>query len=67
MTITVGDLIRRLQAFPADADLTFSGVLHFYRLKSRGANNVNVEFNESVYRTDTGEWVIEGDRASPRD
>jgi hypothetical protein len=67
MTITVGDLIRQLQSFPADADLTFSGGLHFYRLKTRGPNDVNVEFHENVYRTDAGEWVVEADPASPRD
>lgn len=67
MTISVGDLIKQLQLFPADADLTFSGGLHFYRLKVRGPNNVNVEFNENVYRTGTGDWVVDGDPASPRD
>ena len=67
MTMTVGDLIKQLQIFPADADLTFSGGLQFYRLKKRGPNLVNVEFNENVYRTKTGEWVVEGDAAAPRD
>lgn len=67
MTITVSDLIRQLQVFPADSEVTFSGGLHFYRLKARAPNNVNVEFNENVYRTKTGEWVVEGEPASPRD
>ena len=67
MPITVGDLVRQLQAFPADTEVTFSGGLHFYRLKVRAPNNVNVEFAENVYQTETGKWMVEGDPSAPRD
>lgn len=43
---TVGDLRRQL-AFCNDGDkLTFSGGLSFYRVKSYGDDEVNIEFNE---------------------
>jgi hypothetical protein len=43
---TVGDLRSQL-AFCKDSDkLTFSGGLTFYRVKSYGDDDVNIEFNE---------------------
>lgn len=44
--LTVGDLRRQLAAFDDDTKLTFGGGLTFYRLKMRGENLVNLEFNE---------------------
>lgn len=44
---TVGDLRRQLE-FCNDSDkLTFSGGLTFYRVKSYGDDEVNIEFNEA--------------------
>jgi hypothetical protein len=56
--ITVGDLRRKLAAFPDDAELFFGG-LTFYRLKSRGDLLVQLEFNESVYRDPDGTLVAQ--------
>lgn len=44
--ITVGDLKRQLAAWPDDAELEFQGGMTFYRLKMRGKNMVQLEFNE---------------------
>lgn len=44
--ITVGDLKRQLAAWPDDTELEFQGGMTFYRLKMRGKNMVQLEFNE---------------------
>lgn len=46
--ITVGQLKSQLEAFRDDDVLEFGG-LDFYRLKRRGAQIVQVEFNQQVY------------------
>jgi hypothetical protein len=56
--ITVGELRRQLAAFADDAELYLGG-LHYFRLKQRGPNVVQLEFNEQVYRTAEGELVVE--------
>ena len=55
--ITVGDLRRRLDAFPDDAEVSFGG-LTFYQLRTRGPNLVLMEFSQTVYRTDDGKLVV---------
>jgi len=55
--ITVGDLRRRLEAFPDDAEVSFGG-LTFYQLRTRGPNLVLIEFSQTVYRTDDGKLVV---------
>ena len=42
--LTVGDLKSMLSGYENDMELNFSG-LDFYRLKQRGPNLVQVEFN----------------------
>lgn len=56
--ITVGDLLDQLKHYPRDAKLSFSG-LDFYRLKWRGENVIQVEFNQPVYRNSEGLVVVE--------
>ena len=55
--ITVGDLRRRLEAFPDDAEVSFGG-LTFYQLRTRGPNLVLMEFSQTVFRTDDGKLVV---------
>ena len=55
--ITVGDLIRQLRVFSESDELSFNG-LDFYRLKKRGPDLVQVEFNQLVYRDDTGKLIV---------
>lgn len=53
---TVGELRRDLAAYSDDDELFLSG-LSYYRLKHRGEGLVQLEFNEAVYRLNTGELV----------
>ncbi|MEX0899438.1 MAG: hypothetical protein WD081_01965 [Gammaproteobacteria bacterium] len=57
--ITVGELKQHLKAFNDDEILDFSG-LEFYRLKSRGPKQVQVEFSQIIFRRDDGKFVIDG-------
>ena len=60
--ITVGDLRRQLAVFDDDTEVFFGGgedALEFYRMKLRGKNLLQFEFNQQVYRTDSGELVVE--------
>lgn len=56
--LTIGDLKRMLAGFDDNDELDFSG-LDFYRLKIRGPNLVQVEFNQQVYRNAEGDVVVE--------
>lgn len=58
-TITVGALRNALKDFPDDCEIMFSGLTYF-RLKLRGENLVQMEFDEPVYRTDDGRVGISG-------
>jgi len=51
-------LIDHLRGFDQDAEL-YMGGLEFYRLKQRGPNLVQLEFNQSVYRDETGKLIAE--------
>ncbi len=58
MLITVGQLLEQLKHYPPETRLSFSG-LDFYRLKWRGDDLVQVEFNQIVYRNAEGCVVVE--------
>ena len=59
MDITVGDLRKMLEGFNDDDELSFSG-LDFYRLKRRGPDLVQVEFNQHVHKdSKTGKVSVE--------
>ncbi|MGS3448538.1 hypothetical protein ACB376_11100 [Klebsiella electrica] len=56
--LTVGELLDQLKHYPRDTKISFSG-LDFYRLKWRGENLVQIEFNQQVYRNAEGLVVVE--------
>jgi hypothetical protein len=57
---TVGDLRRHLADWPDDMELIFSDDgLDFYRLKDRGANVLQMEFNQTISKDkETGEAKV---------
>jgi hypothetical protein len=57
-SITVGDFKEMLNAYDDDMWLDFS-MLDFYRLKQRADDLVQVEFNQTVYRDEEGNVVVE--------
>jgi hypothetical protein len=57
-TITVGRLRQELKMFDDDTELSFGG-LEFHRVKSRGDNLVQIEFNELVYLDASGRVVVQ--------
>jgi hypothetical protein len=57
-TIKVGDLRAALEPYEDDFDLSFSG-LRFYRVKTRGENIAQVEFDQPVYLNEHGCVVVE--------
>jgi len=59
--MTVGEFKKQLEGWPDDYEITFSGVLDFYRLKQRDTKLVDVEFNQTVFRNDKGEWQVIGE------
>lgn len=52
-SITIGELKAHLDSYPDNYSLSFSG-LDFFRLKQRGETRVNMEFNQQVYRDESG-------------
>jgi hypothetical protein len=56
--ITVGELKSQLELCNDNDELYFSG-LDFYRLKRRGPDLVQVEFNQSVYLDNQDQVQIE--------
>lgn len=56
--ITVGDLRRDLALYPDTYEVSFSG-LQFYRVKQRGPDLIQIEFDEQVYRDGNGQVVVE--------
>tara|TARA_B100000700_G_scaffold81744_1_gene91966 strand:+ start:16081 stop:16269 length:189 start_codon:yes stop_codon:yes gene_type:complete len=59
MEITIGELKRMLEVHSDDDVLSFSG-LDFYRLKRRGEDLVQVEFNQHVYKDrQSGKVIVE--------
>lgn len=55
--IPVHTLLESLQALPDDAEISFSG-LTFYRVKPRGNNVFQIEFNELVSRSPDGVLTV---------
>lgn len=47
-SMTVGALLDSLKGEPRDTKIIFQGSLSFYRLKRRGEDLIQVEFNEPV-------------------
>lgn len=56
--ITVGDLLNALKIHNPNAELYFGG-LDYYRVKRRGPDTVQIEFNQSVYLDENDQVVIE--------
>lgn len=57
-TIDLKTLLDQLEEYPSDMRVSFSG-LDFKRVKQRGQNMLQIEFNQSVYRTDEDLLVVE--------
>lgn len=57
-TMELGDLLRQLEGYPPETRVYFGG-LDFYRVKARGDDQIQIEFNQSVYRTDKDILVVE--------
>jgi hypothetical protein len=57
-SITIGDLKEHLAAYPDHYSIDFCG-LDFYRLKQRGEQHVQMEFNQSVYLNPEGRVVVQ--------
>lgn len=64
--LTVGDLKRDLERWPDDMVIHMNG-LTFYRLKKRGENLLQMEFNQIVYIDDHGIVRISHERPDPGD
>ncbi|WP_173424342.1 hypothetical protein [Serratia symbiotica] len=57
-TIDLKTLLDQLEGYPSDIRVSFSG-LDFKRVKQRGQNMLQIEFNQSVYRTDEDLLVVQ--------
>lgn len=58
--MTVGELREHLKAIPDDARIFFGCYgLEFCRVKWRGENLVQIEFNQSVYDDEHGNVIID--------
>jgi len=57
-TTDLGTLLDQLEGLPRETRISFGG-LDFYRVKRRGPDLVQIEFNQSVYRTDEDLLVVE--------
>lgn len=60
-TMTVGELRQRLAGLPDDAEINFGG-LSFYRIKKRGDNYYQFEFNETVAQSPEGRLGVQDHR-----
>lgn len=56
--ITVGELIMHLQSYHT-SDHLYMGGLRFNRLKRRGEDLVQLEFEQQAYRDDAGDIVVD--------
>ena len=57
--MTVGDLKKHLEQYPDNYEINFSWGLEFSRLRPRGAEVVNMEFNQVVYKDKNGKWHVD--------
>jgi len=64
MKITVRELIEDLSGMNPNDEVVFgsSSGLTYYRTKDR-SGHVQIEFEESVYRTEEGELIVEDHRS----
>ncbi|ALE88788.1 hypothetical protein BOH73_10705 [Pseudomonas versuta] len=53
----LGTLLDQLEGLPRDTQVYFGG-LDFYRVKRQGPNQVQIEFNQSVHRTNEDVLVV---------
>lgn len=57
--MTVGDLRRELEGLPDNASIFFGcDSLRFYRIKMRGENYFQIEFNQTVYDDEQGRVYV---------
>lgn len=56
-TITVGELLDQLEGIDRNTRISFSG-LDFYRIKRRGPDILQIEFNQQVYLDESGCVVV---------
>lgn len=58
--MTIGELKEKLKDFPDDTKVFFGCYsLQFYRLKWRGSNVVQIEFNQSVHDDEKGNVYVD--------
>ncbi|MDC9591854.1 hypothetical protein PSI23_21900 [Xenorhabdus sp. XENO-10] len=57
-TIDLGTLLRQLSEYPADTRVSFSG-LDFSRVNRTGEDIIQIEFDQSVYRTSEDVLVVQ--------
>lgn len=57
-TIPLSTLLDQLVGLPKDTLVSFGG-LDFYRIKPRGPGLIQIEFNQTVYRTSEDLLVVE--------
>jgi hypothetical protein len=59
--MTVGELRDELEDWPESFEIIFGcEELEFYRFKKRGADTVQLEFNQTVYKdAKTGKWHVD--------
>ncbi|CFQ69880.1 Uncharacterised protein [Yersinia enterocolitica] len=57
-TIDLGTLLERFKGYPPETRVYFGG-LDYYRVKEQAPNLLQIEFNQSVYRTDKDLLVVE--------
>lgn len=57
-TIELGQLLDQLAGLPRSTRVSFGG-LRFYRVKHRGDDLVQIEFNEQVFLDEQGRVVVQ--------
>ncbi len=57
-TIDLGTLLGQLEGLPLDTRVYFGG-LDFYRINPQGPKLIQIEFNQSVYRTREDVLVVQ--------
>ena len=59
--MTIGELRDELEDWPEGDEIIFGcEELEFYRFKKRGADTVQLEFNQTIYKdAKTGKWDVD--------
>ena len=59
--MTIGELRDELEDWPESYEIIFGcEELEFYRFKKRGADTVQLEFNQTIYKdAKTGKWHVD--------